>query len=74
MFRAPPLPRTLEAALRDLGAERPDVRLDAVRDLVPHAEAAREAVIRALQKALLGEKEPVRKSKPLLAMLGFKTK
>ena len=28
----------------------------------------------ALQKALLGEKEPERKSKPLLAMLGFKTK
>jgi HEAT repeat protein len=52
MFRAPPLPRTLEAALRDLGADRPSVRAEAVRDLGAYAEDARERVIGALQKAL----------------------
>jgi hypothetical protein len=55
MFGAVPLPRTLEAALRDLGAEKPDVRAASARDLVAHAAQegeARERAVRALQKAL----------------------
>jgi len=56
MFRAPPLPRTFDAALRDLNAERPADRASAVRDLVPHAEQARDQVLRALQKALRSDK------------------
>jgi HEAT repeat protein len=61
MFSAPPLPRTLEAALRDLGAEKPAVRAASLRDLVAHAGEARDRVIRALQKALRDdEASPVR--------------
>jgi HEAT repeat protein len=56
MLRAPPLPRTLEAALRDVRAEKPDVRAAALRDLVPHAEEeespARSKVVHAIQRAL----------------------
>jgi HEAT repeat protein len=52
MFGARPLPRTLEAALRDVGADKPQVRAASVRDLVPHADEARAHVLRAIQKAL----------------------
>jgi HEAT repeat protein len=60
MFGARPLPRNLEAALRDLGADKPAVRAASVRDLVAHltsaedaaAPAVRERAVRALQKAL----------------------
>jgi HEAT repeat protein len=52
MFRPPPLPRTLDAALRDIGAGKPSVRIAALRDLVRHAEAARGQVVGALQGAL----------------------
>ena len=62
MFRAPPLPRTLEAAFRDLGAEKPADRAASLRDLVayagddggsaPQPPGVRDRVIRALQKAL----------------------
>ncbi len=63
MFRAPPLPRTLEAALRDLGAEKPAVRAASLRDLVAYAGeggpgATRERVVRALQKALRDDDAP----------------
>jgi len=37
MFRAPPLPRTLDAAFRDLRADKPAVRAAALRDLVVYA-------------------------------------
>jgi HEAT repeat protein len=46
------LPRTLEAALRDLGAEKANVRVEAVRDLVRVEDEARADVVRALKKAL----------------------
>ncbi len=52
MFRAPPLPRTLEAALRDAVEEKPAVRVDAISDLVAHADDSRERVLGALDKAL----------------------
>jgi HEAT repeat protein len=70
MFRAPPLPRTLEAALRDATAAKPAVRADAVRDLVPHGfvdeepteaqRTAREQVLRALEAALRDDAAGVR--------------
>ncbi len=47
-----PLPRTLDAALRDVGDPKPLVRVSAVRDLVPHATGARARVIQALERAL----------------------
>ena len=60
MFRAPQLPRTLEAALRDVTAKKPNVRAEAARELVPHADAARERVVRALEAALRDEAAAVR--------------
>jgi HEAT repeat protein len=52
MFRAPSLPRTREAAFRDLGADKAAVRAGAARDLVAHAADAHAEVVRALAKAL----------------------
>jgi HEAT repeat protein len=52
MLRAPPLPRTLEAALRDVSSAKPAVRADALRDLCRYAEDERERVLRALEAAL----------------------
>lgn len=60
MFRPPALPRTLEAALRDVSARKPTVRAEAVRDLVPHANAERARVVRALEQALHDEDGLVR--------------
>lgn len=60
MFRPPPLPRTLDAALRDLEAGKPAVRADAARELAPHAATAREQVIRGLERALRDEAPEVR--------------
>lgn len=39
MLGPPPLPRTLEASLRDLGSAKPEVRASAIQDLVRHARA-----------------------------------
>jgi HEAT repeat protein len=47
-----PLPRTLEAALRDLGEKKAEVRASAVRDLARHRESDRERVIGGLERAL----------------------
>ncbi|MRG96923.1 HEAT repeat domain-containing protein [Polyangium spumosum] len=65
MFRAPALPRTLDAALRDVGSSKPSVRADAVRDLVRHAEDARSQVVRALERALSDEAATVRSAAAL---------
>lgn len=65
MFRAPALPRTLDAALRDVGSSKASVREDAVRDLVRHAEEARSQVVRALERALSDEAAPVRSAAAL---------
>lgn len=54
------LPRTLEAALRDLRAEKPSVRADAVRDLARHEGAARDEVVPALARALRDPEAKVR--------------
>jgi HEAT repeat protein len=47
-----PLPRTLEAALRDIGDPKAPVRVSAAKDLVRHVEEDRDRVIAALEKAL----------------------
>jgi HEAT repeat protein len=60
MFAAPPLPRTLEASLRDLGAQKPSVRASAAHDLTRHESDARALVIPALVKALGDEAGEVR--------------
>lgn len=54
------LPRTLEAALRDVRDPKPLVRVSAVRDLIPHGEGARDRVIPALEKALSDDNALVR--------------
>jgi HEAT repeat protein len=56
----PSLPRTLAAALRDLGSSKPTVRAEAVRDLGRHEADARDDVIRGLTRALRDEAAPVR--------------
>jgi HEAT repeat protein len=54
MLGLPPLPRTLDAALRDIEHERQHVRLSALRDLVRLARGpARLGAIQALGSALL---------------------
>lgn len=52
MFGPSTLPRTLEAALRDLQSEKAQVRAEAARDLAPYAGTARAQVVRALEGAL----------------------
>ena len=44
MLGLPPLPRTLDAALRDIAHERQHVRHSALRDLVRLAEGPAEVV------------------------------
>jgi HEAT repeat protein len=60
MFRPPPLPRTLDAALRDLASPKAAVRAEAARDLVPHADSARARVVGALEGALRDKDGAVR--------------
>ncbi len=63
MLAPPPLPRTLEACLRDLGSAKADVRASAVADLVSHAgsdEKARATAVPLLEKALKDTASAVR--------------
>jgi HEAT repeat protein len=62
MFRPPPLPRTLDAGLRDLDAKKPSVRIEAIRDLARHAESSRATVVAAIERALRDEAKEVRAS------------
>ncbi len=55
-----PLPRTLEAALRDLGEKKAEVRASAVRDLTRHGVSDRERVIGGLERALTDQNALVR--------------
>jgi HEAT repeat protein len=60
VFGLPPLRRTLEAAIRDLGERNVRVRASAVRDLANHADRARDKVVSALERALRDEAAQVR--------------
>src|SRR5262249_2024798 len=51
---------TLEAALRDVRSTNASVRAEATRELVPHAEDARDRVLRALETSLQDEHASVR--------------
>lgn len=68
MFQAPALPRTLAASLRDVAAKQPAVRESAVRDLVKHADEAREEVVRALERALRDDDAPSVRSAAALGL------
>ena len=61
MFGLPPLPRTLEASLRDLSSKKEDVRRSAIRDLTRLAEgsdAVRAKALPLLATALSSDEEP----------------
>jgi HEAT repeat protein len=60
MFGMVPLPRTLEAALRDVGDPKLQVRLSAARDLARHVGDDRARVIAALERALRDDSGQVR--------------
>lgn len=60
MFGPTALPRTLEAALRDITARKVETRTGAIQDLVRHAEDARDRVLAALERALRDEDPRVR--------------
>jgi hypothetical protein len=68
VFRPPPLPRNLEAAVRDAIDPQPRVRIDAIRDLLAHAGDHRSRVIATLEKAVTDREPKVRGA--ALAALG----
>ncbi|MES1188897.1 MAG: HEAT repeat domain-containing protein [Myxococcales bacterium] len=53
-----PLPRTLDAALRDAEHARPDVRLASLSDLKRHARGGSDDAVRALVARLKSDPEP----------------
>ncbi len=63
-----PLPRTLEAALRDVEHARLDVRLSALKDLRRLARDASEPALRALQSRLSKDPEPAVRAEAALAL------
>ena len=63
MLAPPPLPRTLEASVRDLDSAKPEIRASAIADLLRHAtadEAIRERAIPLLLKRLDDAQSKVR--------------
>ncbi|HEX5101192.1 MAG TPA: HEAT repeat domain-containing protein, partial [Polyangiaceae bacterium] len=69
MLGLPPLPRTLDAALRDVEHERPAVRLSALRDLVRLARGpARPRAVSALAQALLRDPSAESRSEAALGL------
>jgi HEAT repeat protein len=60
MLGPPPLPRNLEAAVRDLTSARPEVRASAIADLVGHARSERAIQARAVPLLVerLGDDHP----------------
>jgi hypothetical protein len=69
MFAPPPLPRTLEASLRDLSSAKPQVRASAIADLVRHAEGAEvRAKALPLLEARLGDPSPAVRAAAAVAL------
>lgn len=60
MFALSPLPRTLEAALRDAREEKQPIRLSAIRDLVPYARQGESQAAQALRERLTDKDQAVR--------------
>jgi HEAT repeat protein len=63
-----PLPRTLQAALRDAEHARPDVRLATLSDLKRHAREGEERALRALTRQLSSDPEPQVRAGAALAL------
>lgn len=63
-----PLPRTLDAALRDVEHDRPDVRLATLGDLKRHAREGNAAALRALSLRLSEDPEPSVRAGAALAL------
>src|SRR5690242_4886354 len=63
-----PLPRTLEAALRDAEHARPDVRLGALSDLTRHARGGIEGALSASVVRLRADPEPQVRASAALAL------
>jgi HEAT repeat protein len=63
-----PLPRTLEAALRDAQHARPDVRLAALADLKRHARSGQDSAQGALVTRLKADPEPQVRAAAALAL------
>lgn len=70
MLAPPPLPRTLEASLRDLDSAKPEVRASAIGDLVRHARRDDDVKKRALAKieARLADEHPGVRSAAAIAV------
>ena len=63
MFAPPPLPRTLDASVRDVASAKADVRVSALADLVRHGrsgDAARDLVLPLVERALTDDAAQVR--------------
>ena len=63
-----PLPRTLEAALRDVEDARPDIRLTTLSDLKRHARSGNDHALRALVARLKQDPEPRVRAAAALAL------
>lgn len=68
MFAPPPLPRTLEAAVRDLESAKPEVRASAVADLVRHADGETRARALPLLEARLADTHPAVRAAAAVAL------
>lgn len=71
MLAPPPLPRTLEAAVRDITSAKPTVRASAIGDLARHAQgndATRERALPLLEKALRDDLSPGVRSAAAVAL------
>jgi HEAT repeat protein len=70
MLGLPPLPRTLGAALRDVGHARPDVRHSSIRDLTRLASAGegRGEALAALERVLGGDRSAALRGEAAVAL------
>lgn len=68
MFAPPPLPRTLEASVRDLESTKPEVRASAVADLVRHVDDEVRTRALPLLEARLGDAHPAVRAAAAVAL------
>jgi HEAT repeat protein len=71
MLAPPPLPRTLDASLRDLDSDRAETRASAMADLARHAGASAQVRARALpllERALREDASPAARSAAAVAL------
>src|SRR5205823_6660385 len=71
MLAPPPLPRTLDASLRDLTSARPETRASAIVDLARHAggsDDVRRRALPLLEKALRDDASAAARSAAAVAL------